>query len=175
MTIKVLEKGIKCKMRIPMVDECINILVEQKLPAHIIEHSKAVCKIASDVVDTLKSKNINVDKDLVIAGALLHDVRRLDKDHAKTGGQLLEGLGLIRVAKIVKTHGLIRLGEKDFTPKTLEEKIVFYADKRVVNNKIVSLEKRFKYLKETYGTEEKLYYYTKEIENELLGIPGNKI
>lgn len=43
------------------------------------------------------------------------------------------------------------------------------ADKRVVRDKIVSLEERFKYLKQRYGTEDRLYNYAMSIEKELLG------
>ena len=142
---------------------------EHNLPKHIIAHSKSVCKVALDIANKLEKKGIKVDKDLVVAGALLHDVKRLDKDHVKSGFKLLESLGLKEVARVVKTHGLKHFEEEDFTPKTTEEKIVFYADKRVINDKIVSLEERFKYLKEKYGTEDKLYHYTKEIETELIG------
>ena len=156
-------------MKIPTIKECLKIMREHNLPKHIIAHSKAVCKVALEVVDKLEKKGIKVDKDLIVAGALLHDVKRLDKDHVKSGAELLESLGLKEVARIVKTHGLKHFEEEDFTPKTTEEKIVFYADKRVVDDKIVSLEERFKYLKEKYGTEDKLYHYTKKMEKELLG------
>ncbi len=156
-------------MRIPTEEECFKILEERNLPKNIIAHSKSVCKVALDVADKLDKRGIKVDKNLVIAGALLHDVTRLDKDHAKSGAELLERLGLDRVAKIVRRHGLWHHGEPSYMPETTEEKIVFYADKRVINDKIVSLEERFKYLKERYGTEDALYHYAKKIEKELLG------
>ena len=144
-------------------------MTEHQLPENIIAHSKAVCSVATDIAERLTKDGIKIDKDLVIAGALLHDVRKLEKDHARAGARLLEGLGLIRVARIVKAHGLYHLEDENFAPRTLEEKIVFYADKRVVHDKIVSLEERFKYLKERYGTEDnKYYHYTKKIEKELL-------
>ncbi len=156
-------------MRIPFAEECFKIMTEHQVPEHIIAHSKAVCDVATDIAEKLTKDNIKIDKDLVIAGALLHDVRKLEKDHAFAGAKLLEGMGLIRVARIVKAHGLYRLEDENFAPRTIEEKIVFYADKRVVHDKIVSLEDRFKYLKERYGTEDKFYHYTKKIEKELLG------
>lgn len=156
-------------MRIPTEEECFKILEEHNLPENIIAHSKSVCRVALDVADKLAKTGVKLDRDLVIAGALLHDITRLDEDHAKSGADLLEGLGLKRVAKIVRIHGLWHYGENGYMPETIEEKIVFYADKRVVRDKIVSLEERFKYLKQRYKTEDKLYHYAKNIEKELLG------
>ena len=52
---------------------------------------------------------------------------------------------------------------------TWEEKIVFYADKRVVDDKIVSLEERLKYIKNRYAhINEKLMDKYSEIEKKIL-------
>ncbi len=67
--------------------------------------------------------------------------------------------------------------------KTLEEKIVYYADKRVLGGKIVSLKERFDYLKERYGLKnkemkkniEKSYPKVVELEKELLGWTQKKL
>ena len=58
-----------------------------------------------------------------------------------------------KIALIVKKHNLdgILAGELN----TWEEKIVFYADKRVNGSKAVTLEQRFSYLKRRYGSRSK--------------------
>ena len=59
--------------------------------------------------------------------------------------------------------------KRNFTDK---EKIVFYADKRITEDQIVSIRERFEFLKEKYPQVaheiEKTYEYVKKIEYELL-------
>ncbi len=158
-------------MIIPTKDECLKILKDNNVPENIIAHSKAVFYFAMKVVDVLEKKKVKIDRDLVAAGALLHDVKKLTKDHEVAGFELLKSLGYENVGLLIKRHGLFRLGIEDYIPKTWEEKVVFYSDKRVKDDKIVSLEERFEYIMQRYNKEDiyKEIHFTKKIENELLG------
>jgi len=71
---------------------------------------------------------------------------------------------------IIRKHGLKNITTDEFIPKTWEEKVVFYADKRVKNEKIVSVDERFEYIKKRYNKDdvEKELNFTKELEKELL-------
>ena len=112
------------------------------------------------------------NKDLVVAGALLHDIKKINsEDHVIEGYGLVKSLGYPEVANLIKKHGLYHLEEEEFTPKTWEEKIVFYADKRVKGSKIVNVDERFEYIKQRYKKDnvEKEVEFTKKIEYELLG------
>ena len=159
-------------MTIPTKEECLKILKDNKVPDNIIAHSKAVCNVALKIIDILEKKGVKVNRNLVIAGALLHDVKKLSPDdHIIEGSEFVKSLGFEEVASVIKKHGLYHLDKDDFMPKTLEEKIVFYADKRVKGNKIVSVNERFKYIKQRYKKDnvEKEINFTKKIEKELLG------
>ena len=159
-------------MEIPTKEECLKILKENSVPDNIIAHSKAVCNIALKIADLLEKKGIKLNRNLIVAASLLHDVKKLSlNDHVAEGFELLKSLGFEKVAEVIKKHGLYHLGKDDFTPKTWEEKIVFYADKRVKGNKIVSVDERFEYIKQRYKKEnvEKELNFTKKIEKELLG------
>ena len=159
-------------MEIPTKDECLKILKEQNVPDNIVAHLKAVHDFSMKVCDLLEKKYINVNRDLVIAGALLHDVKKTSpNDHIIEGYELVKSLGFPEVAQLIKKHGLAHLNNPDFVPKTWEEKIVFYADKRCKGNKVVSLEERFGYIKKRYNKDsiEKELEFTKRIEKELLG------
>ena len=61
-------------IQIPSKEECMEILNKNKTPSNVIEHCKTVCKVAEDVTNRLIKKDVNVNKDIVIAAALLHDI-----------------------------------------------------------------------------------------------------
>ena len=92
--------------------------------------------------------------DLLRASCLLHDVGKypciLDgsRFHDVRGEQILELEGFPNVARIVVQHVILRSSLDD---PIAEEHVVFYADKRVVHDVVVSLEERFEYLENTYG------------------------
>ena len=62
--------------------------------------------------------------------------------HADAAYEILLGKGLTELARIVKRHKFISILEPLEGPQTWEEKLVYYADKRVVHGKITDLEER---------------------------------
>src|SRR3989338_6614079 len=125
-------------MMIPSKEECLSILNKNKTPSNVIEHCKAVCRVAEEIAGNLIKKGIGVKKDLVVASALLHDVEREKKDHIAAGAKLIKSIGFPEVAQVISKHSLYKVENPARQPKTYEEKIVFYADKRVKGSKIVS-------------------------------------
>ena len=123
-------------MNIPSKEECLRILHNNKTPSNIIEHCKAVCKLAEEIADKLIKKGVKVNKELVIAGALLHDIERDKEDHIAKGAKLLKKLGFPEVAEVIKKHSLYQIEKEEMQPQTIEQKIVFYSDKRVRGNKM---------------------------------------
>ncbi|MBI2650362.1 HD domain-containing protein [Candidatus Woesearchaeota archaeon] len=156
-------------MNIPTKKECLILLNKNKTPSKIIGHSIAVCKVAENIAEKLTAKGMKLSKRLVIAAALLHDIERAKANHVIKGAALLKRMGFKEVSEVVKKHSLYKLQQKDKQPCTWEEKIVFYADKRVMGSKVVSLKKRFDALEKRYGVElSKELSFTKKIEKELL-------
>lgn len=154
-------------MNIPSRKECMAILTKNKTPSNVIEHCKTVCKVAESITKKIIKKKIKLNKELVVAAALLHDIEREKKNHVAVGAKLIKKLGYPEVAKVMLRHTLYKL--KSNEPKTIEEKIVFYADKRAKNDKMVSLEERYKDIKERYKVDLKWEMeFTKKIEKELL-------
>ena len=159
-------------MKIPTKEECFQILKDNNVPDNIIAHSEQVCNVAMKIADLLEKKGTNINRDLAAAGALLHDVEKLSpNDHVIEGFEMVKSIGYPEVASVIKKHGLAHMKEEDFIPKTWEEKIVFYADKRVKGSKIVSVDERFEYIGQRYKKEdiENEITFTKKIEKELLG------
>ena len=154
--------------KIPSRDECLDILNKNKTPSNVIEHCKTVCKVAEDIVNKLLKNGIKVNKEFVIAAALLHDVERVEDNHVVAGAKLIKKLGFPEVAEVMRKHSLYKLDEPSRQPHTVEEKIVFYADKRCIGNKIVRLKERFSSLEKIYNADlSKEFEFTKKVEGEL--------
>ena len=97
-------------------------------------------------------EGIDANRDLVIAGALLHDIgRSIDHSvmHAYYGWQIVMRRHLPQeLAEIVRKHtgaGLdavdvaeMGLPDGDYMPKTIEEKIVAHADNLVSDNRVIT-------------------------------------
>ena len=155
----------------PTKEECLKILKSNNVPDNVIARSEQVCNVALKIADLLEKKGIKVNKNLIAAASLLHDVKKLSpNDHVIEGYEFIKSLGFQEVAEVMKKHGLYHLSKDEFVPKTWEEKIVFYADKRVKGNKIVSVDERFEYIKQRYKRQDvdKEIEFTKKIEKELL-------
>ena len=156
-------------IKIPSRDECLDILTKNKTPSNVIEHCKAVCRLSEEVADNLIADGIKVNKKLVIAAALLHDVERIKENHVKVGAKLIKSLGFPEVAKVMVRHSMYQIEDSKNIPKTVEEKIVFYADKRALGGKIVSLKERFDDTKKRYNIDfSQEFKFAIKIEEELI-------
>ena len=149
--------------RIPNRDECEELMARYSMLPNIVEHSLQVMRVSLAVTDNLKD-GVSVNRNLVIAAALLHDItktRSLEtkERHADSGGTLLRELGFPSIAEIVEQHVIIQ--NLNLEGKIEEREIVYYADKRVMHDTIVTIEERVHDLMQRYGTAE-------EIRNQIL-------
>jgi len=141
--------------RPPNRREALNLLVKAGCSPKVIEHCKRVSAFAVKIAKACQKRRLNVDIKLVEISALLHDIGRSKThsvDHALEGGKIAQAFNLPKsVVFIIERHvgGGISKEEakklgwpaRDYLPKTLEEKIVCYADKRVEGIRIVPMEK----------------------------------
>ena len=122
---------------------------------NIVAHSLQVCRIATCLVDHLKLEGIHLDRQLVRAAALLHDITKTrsfktEENHALTGGQYLTDSGYPEVGDLVRQH--VRLDDYSEDKSLAEVEIINYADKRVRHDRIVPLEERMQYIMGRYGS-----------------------
>ena len=131
----------------PSESECIRILRDAGCKRRVIIHCCTVRTVAEEMI-----RRIDCDRDLVIAGAMLHDLGRA-KDHsilhAMIGADMAEEMGLPQeLVNIIRKHtgaGLdqqdideMNLPQGDYIPVTVEEKIVAHSDNMVSDNTVVS-------------------------------------
>ena len=161
---------------IPDREFALDLLRRLKIPLSVRRHSEKVADKALEIAD--KITKTNVDKNLIEIGALLHDVGRTKTHgfrHALIGGKILRERGFsINLARICETHilgGLDKedakrfgLPEKDYLPKTLEEKIICLADKQMAGTREVTIKERFDRWFQKYGRSRILLKSKKRIE-----------
>jgi putative nucleotidyltransferase with HDIG domain len=141
--------------RIPNRAECEELMARYSMLPNIVEHSLQVMRVSLAVTDNLKD-GVSVNRDLVIAAALLHDItktRSLEtkERHAYSGGTLLRELGFPSVAEIVEQHVIIH--NLNLEGEIEGKEIVYYADKRVMHDTIVTIEERVNDLIKRYGNQ----------------------
>lgn len=122
--------------------------------ANIREHSILVARVAALLVENIRQQGVALSMERAVAGALLHDIGKTacldtEEDHAERGREICLALGMAEIAEIVAQHVLLR--NTGSTTFFTEEEVVYYADKRVNHDQVVSLEERLAYIIERYG------------------------
>jgi putative nucleotidyltransferase with HDIG domain len=158
-------------------------MTEVNLAPAVMHHSLVVKQFALELADDLEKSGVEVNKELVSAAALLHDIMKLEAQvcHGMEGGEFLRKKGFHEVASIVEKHCLNNLDKPEMIPKTTEEKLLMYADLRVGTGRVVSLDERFEYIRQRYKPKdesvlEEAKAFAKQLEWELCGkmIKGKK-
>jgi uncharacterized protein len=142
-------------MNIPSKNDCFQLMCRMQMLENIVAHSIQVCRVGECLVDHLKVQGSQMNGQLVQAAALLHDITKTrsfetEENHALTGGQDLTDLGYQEVGNLVRQH--VRLDDYSQNQSLSEAVIINYADKRVLHDRIVSLDERMSYIQERYGT-----------------------
>lgn len=124
-------------VKVPSREESLRILAESGCSDDVVAHCVAVADLASRI-----ARRCGADPELVEAGALMHDLGRCRTHgiaHAVEGAKLATELKMPpALVKVIERHiggGITKpeakklgLPAKDYTPETLEEKVVAHAD-----------------------------------------------
>ncbi len=164
-------------IKVPTQAQCFQMMCEMKMMDHIVIHSMQVCRVATCLTDYLVVRYTHLNPDMIRSAALLHDItktRSFDtgEDHALTGSQFLTERGYPEVGDIVRQH--VVLDEYAATSIPAEVEIINYADKRVLHDEIVDLDKRQDYILGRYAKKPehreriyRLWEKTKHLENRI--------
>lgn len=158
--------------RIPSPEECNELMAKYSMLPNIVAHSRQVMRVSLAITDNVK-KGVAINRDMIIAAALLHDITKTrslktKEPHDQSGGELLRELGFVSIGEIVKQHVILL----DFDPKARlkESEIINYADKRVMHDRIVSLAERVQDLIQRYGATEEIKNRIQQNEIQVIAI-----
>lgn len=142
----------KTLAKLPDLIEVEQLWEQYGMLPNIKRHSRQVCRVALTVWQWLDEAGFYLDRTTIEVGALLHDVAKaycLDKPglpHNLEGQRILEQQGYAELGLLVAKH--VNLGRAHPLD---EAAVVFYADKRVVGDKVVSVAERYEYILKVYG------------------------
>jgi putative nucleotidyltransferase with HDIG domain len=167
-------------MVIPTKDQCYQMLSEMQMMDHIVVHSLQVCRVATFLTEHLNKRHNRLNSDLIQSAALLHDITKTRsfktrEDHALTGGEHLSDSGYPEIGDLIRQH--VKLDEYSVDGTISEAEVLNYADKRVLHDEIVGLDRRMDYIMERYGEtpdhRERIYLLwqkTKDLEDRIFGV-----
>jgi uncharacterized protein len=157
---------------LPTRKQCLAVLAEYHVPPHIVNHSKAVAKLAVFLAQRLNENGEVVNVALLEGACLLHDLLRVHDfkesdynkfeqnlpkkekakwkklrakyksiDHENGAYDILKDK-YPAIALTIKRHRYMALLDEKEKPQSWEEKFLYYADKRVMHDKIMPLKQR---------------------------------
>ncbi len=143
---------------IPKIETCFLLMEQYSMLSNIKDHSLTVAKAAHLIARKMNALGIEISIPKVTAGALLHDIGKTaclksGEDHAEMGKQICIENNLHEIYPLVAEH--VRLKNYRLNSGYSEKEIVFYSDKRVNHDKIVSVDDRLAYILERYGKNQK--------------------
>lgn len=132
--------------RAPDERECADIWDHYKTPDQVRRHCRTVCRQAVIIAEKLNAAGYMVDSEIVRSASLLHDVVRTEKNHAAKGADVVRREGYPAVADVIRRHHDLECsGENPWEePMWLETAVVYLADKQVEEDRVVTLEERFR-------------------------------
>jgi tRNA threonylcarbamoyladenosine biosynthesis protein TsaE len=151
---------------------------ETMIPAHIVKHMQAVARASAMVADELVAQGRVIRKESVIAAALVHDILRFvdfkspvghedfkasEKElstwkalkekygvpHESAAQKFIAEKGYAGLGEIVRTHRGYSETDSDM-PKTIEQMVLAYADKRTKFDALATVDERFDDLTKRY-------------------------
>ncbi len=146
----------------PSITECLELHDRYAMLDNIRAHSTVVARVAEALVNGLtgaaRASDPLPDKEKAVIGALLHDIAKTlcietGCRHAEIGRQICVELGYQELSEIVAEHVVLKDFQANLYKRGLfgVKEIVFYADKRVCHDQVVSLDGRLKYILGRYG------------------------
>ncbi len=142
---------------IPSIRDCYHFMDQYHMLEHIKAHSVVVARVARMIAEGLRDVNMDISVLKTTVGALMHDIGKTPsltsgENHAELGKQICIENGLDEIADIVGEH--VKLKDYHLNGTNSEKVVVFYADKRVKHDKIVTLEERQDYILKRYGRDQ---------------------
>lgn len=122
--------------------EISRLYQKYETPKQVIRHMRKVAELANQLMDGIQMSGLNRVR--VMKACLLHDLCRAEKQHARVSAEAIRKEGYPVIATLVAGHHEATYSEREAQGSLTEAEILFYADKRVQEDKLVSVEERFR-------------------------------
>jgi uncharacterized protein len=154
----------------------------------VLEHVKNVTCLALKIADQFIKEGYDVNRELIEAGAILHDLGRSRThgvEHGVVGGSIARDLNLPEpIIRIIERHvgaGIppeeaLKLGLPlgNYEPKTIEEKIVTYADKLIEGDRVIKIEVTIEQFKQELGKDHPAIHRLEDLHREIQSYIGSQ-
>jgi len=112
------------------------------------KHCREVARVADCIAGSLNKAGAGLDREIVLAAALLHDLAKGRPGHAREAARLVREAGFHAIAEAIITHMDIEPGQGE---DISAGEILFLADKLVSGDRLGSLADRFAQATARYG------------------------
>lgn len=126
------------KNKIPTRAECEAILADHSVDPAIVRHSRLVAEVAQRISVALVRSGVALNEDLVLAGALLHDLAKGQPEHASAGAAILRSMDFPQVATVISSHT-----DMEFYGRLDESAVIYLADKLTSGERPVTIDQKF--------------------------------
>lgn len=121
--------------------EIARLYQKYETPKQVIRHMRKVAEVADQLMGGIQMPGLNRAR--VMKACLLHDLCRAEKEHARVSAEAIRKEGYPAIAALVAVHHQATYSEREAQGPLTEAEILFYADKRVQEDRLVSVEERF--------------------------------
>ncbi|MBE6967311.1 MAG: HD domain-containing protein [Ruminococcaceae bacterium] len=125
---------------IPDEAECRALLREAKTPERAFSHCIATAELAHEFWEILDRRGVKLNREMIVAGAMLHDILRAEPRHDLAGARWLTTRGYAALGAVVGNHMVLQDGTETAWNESM---VVYLADKLVQGTRRVSLEERY--------------------------------
>lgn len=141
--------------RHPSREECFALLEAHGTPPHVIRHCNAVADVALKLAGALNQVGHQLDLPLIQGASLLHDIARVEEQHAKIGAKIAQEQGYEQEAEIIAAHMSYNteIGHKNWK----EVDIICLADRMVKEDQYVGLAMRMQYVLDKFKHRPDIY------------------
>lgn len=171
---------------IPTEEQAKKLWDKYHLPDKKRLHVMLVARVAMFLASQWEKKfgEGEINKPLLLAAALLHDIDKAippkqGEQHPDTAVRVLQEEGMNEIAEIVRRHPLHAILDPSIVPTTIEEKLLYLADK-MVKFEIIDVDQRFALWRDEHlpidaqVMLEKIYPKVKMLEKEIFDAIGLK-
>lgn len=122
-------------------------LAEQGVEGPLLAHVHLVATLAEHLARRLRDAGEDVDPALAHRGGLLHDMakdtaKKMARSHEVVACEMLMARGQPELAEIARRHAMWAPLTEDQVPETWEQKVVYYADRIALHERLVGIDAR---------------------------------